>query len=111
MSADKLPSILNATEEDIQLLLAAQAHLGTKNCDKTMEPYVYKRRADGSFFRPFRKSHHKYSYQVSTFLTSARPGRSSSLLPVSSLPSRTPTTSPSSRLVPTATVPSSSTPV
>jgi len=29
------------------MLLAAQAHLGTKNCDKTMEPYVWKRRADG----------------------------------------------------------------
>jgi len=47
MSSDKLPASLQATEEDIQLLLAAQCHLGTKNCDKTMEPYVYKRRADG----------------------------------------------------------------
>lgn len=42
-----LPAALNATEDDIQLLLAAQAHLGTKNCDKSMEPYVWKRRADG----------------------------------------------------------------
>jgi len=41
------PDVLNATEEDIQLLLAARCHLGTKNCDKTMEPYVWKRRADG----------------------------------------------------------------
>jgi len=47
MSSDKLPAALQATEEDIQLLLAAQCHLGTKNCDKTMEPYVFKRRADG----------------------------------------------------------------
>ncbi|EIW71840.1 40S ribosomal protein S0 [Tremella mesenterica] len=45
--SDKLPAVLQATEEDIQLLLAAQCHLGTKNCDKTMEPYVHKRRADG----------------------------------------------------------------
>jgi ribosomal protein S2 len=45
--SSKLPSILSATEEDIQLLLAAQCHLGTKNCDKKMEPYVWKRRADG----------------------------------------------------------------
>ncbi|BEI82901.1 hypothetical protein CcaverHIS002_0307690 [Cutaneotrichosporon cavernicola] len=45
--SDKLPAALNATEEDIQLLLAAQAHLGTKNCEKAMEPYVFKRRADG----------------------------------------------------------------
>ncbi|CAD6582336.1 MAG: structural constituent of ribosome [Tremellales sp. Tagirdzhanova-0007] len=49
MSVDKCPPSLAATEEDIQLLLAAQCHLGTKNCDKTMEPYVYKRRADGIF--------------------------------------------------------------
>jgi small subunit ribosomal protein SAe len=49
MSADKLPAALQATEEDIQLLLSAQCHLGTKNCDKTMEPYVFKRRADGKF--------------------------------------------------------------
>ena len=47
MSADKLPKALQATEDDIQLLLAAQCHLGTKNCDKSMENYVWKRRADG----------------------------------------------------------------
>ncbi|WWD19473.1 40S ribosomal protein S0 [Kwoniella shandongensis] len=47
MSSDKLPKALQATEEDIQLLLAAQCHLGTKNCDRTMEQYVWKRRADG----------------------------------------------------------------
>ncbi|KAG6375566.1 40S ribosomal protein S0 [Boletus reticuloceps] len=29
------------------LLLAAQCHIGTKNCDKQMEPYVFKRRVDG----------------------------------------------------------------
>lgn len=45
--SSKLPSILSATEEDIQLLLAAQCHIGTKNCDKHMEPYVWKRRPDG----------------------------------------------------------------
>lgn len=45
--ASKLPSILSATEEEIQYLLAAQCHIGTKNCDKQMESYVWKRRADG----------------------------------------------------------------
>lgn len=44
----KLPSVLSATDEEIQLLLAAQSHIGTKNCDKQMEPYVWKRRADGA---------------------------------------------------------------
>ena len=47
--SSKLPSILSATEEDIQLLLAAQCHIGTKNCDKQMESYVWKRRQDGAF--------------------------------------------------------------
>jgi len=45
--SSKLPSVLSATDEDIQLLLSAQAHIGTKNCDKGMLPYVFKRRADG----------------------------------------------------------------
>ena len=41
------PSILNPTPEDISLLLAAQSHIGTKNCEKAMLPYVHTRRADG----------------------------------------------------------------
>ncbi|RKP10674.1 small subunit ribosomal protein SAe, partial [Thamnocephalis sphaerospora] len=36
-----------ATEEDIQRLLAAQCHIGTKNCERKMEPYLWRRRADG----------------------------------------------------------------
>jgi len=46
--SSKLPSVLSATDEEIQLLLAAQCHLGTKNCEKHMEPYVFKRRPDGA---------------------------------------------------------------
>lgn len=53
--ASKLPSVLAATEEEIQLLLAAQCHIGTKNCDKQMEPYVWKRRADGMLALMIRK--------------------------------------------------------
>ena len=43
----KHPTILNPTPEDISLLLAAQTHIGSKNCEKAMLPYVHKRRADG----------------------------------------------------------------
>jgi small subunit ribosomal protein SAe len=43
----RLPAALNATEEDIQRFLAAHCHLGTKNCEKKMEPYIWRRRADG----------------------------------------------------------------
>jgi len=45
--SSKLPSVLSATEDDIQKLLAAQCHIGTKNCDKQMLSYVWKRRVDG----------------------------------------------------------------
>lgn len=38
---------LNPTEEDIQLLLSAQCHIGTKNANTRMAPYIHKRRADG----------------------------------------------------------------
>jgi small subunit ribosomal protein SAe len=45
--------VLNATEEDIQLLLSAQCHIGSKNANTRMAPYIYKRRADGKFMRFF----------------------------------------------------------
>ncbi|KAJ3074855.1 structural constituent of ribosome [Podochytrium sp. JEL0797] len=41
------PSILAPTEQDIQSLLAAQSHIGTKNLNVHMQPYVWKRRTDG----------------------------------------------------------------
>lgn len=43
----KVPAILAPTDKDIKMLLAAQAHLGTKNADINMQPYIFKRRADG----------------------------------------------------------------
>lgn len=38
---------LSQRETDIQMMLAADVHLGTKNCDFQMERYVFKRRTDG----------------------------------------------------------------
>jgi small subunit ribosomal protein SAe len=38
---------LSQKEQDIQKMLAADVHLGTKNCDFQMERYVFKRRTDG----------------------------------------------------------------
>jgi small subunit ribosomal protein SAe len=43
----QLPTALNATEDDIRMLLAGQAHLGTKNLEFKMGSYVWKRRIDG----------------------------------------------------------------
>ncbi|KAK8942157.1 40S ribosomal protein SA [Platanthera guangdongensis] len=41
-------SALSQKEQDIKMMLAADVHLGTKNCDFQMERYVYKRRTDGN---------------------------------------------------------------
>ncbi|KAK4050854.1 structural constituent of ribosome [Microbotryomycetes sp. JL201] len=46
-TATRLPAALSPTEDDISLLLSAQAHVGSKNVEKKMQPYVWKRRADG----------------------------------------------------------------
>ncbi|CAI0470798.1 unnamed protein product [Linum tenue] len=43
------PRALSAKELDIQMMLAAEVHLGTKNCDFQMERYVFKRRNDGIY--------------------------------------------------------------
>ncbi|KAI8817639.1 ribosomal protein S2, flavodoxin-like domain-containing protein [Fimicolochytrium jonesii] len=43
----KVPAVLNATEQEVQSMLAAQTHIGTKNLDIQMNPYVWKRRNDG----------------------------------------------------------------
>ena len=39
---------LTQKEADIQMMLAAEVHLGTKNCNFQMERYVFKRRNDGT---------------------------------------------------------------
>jgi small subunit ribosomal protein SAe len=43
----QFPASLNLKEDDVQKLLAAQAHVGTRNLDVSMAPYVWKRRGDG----------------------------------------------------------------
>ncbi|KAJ6748241.1 40S RIBOSOMAL PROTEIN SA [Salix purpurea] len=40
------PRELSQKEADIQMMLAAEVHLGTKNCNFQMERYVFKRRND-----------------------------------------------------------------
>lgn len=43
----RFPSVLEPTETDVQMMLSASCHIGSKNCDKHMQPYVFKRRNDG----------------------------------------------------------------
>jgi small subunit ribosomal protein SAe len=47
MAPSNLPAIFNPTKEDIEMLLAAQTHLGAKNLQTHMEPYLWKTRPDG----------------------------------------------------------------
>ncbi|EGG10456.1 uncharacterized protein MELLADRAFT_42122 [Melampsora larici-populina 98AG31] len=47
MSVSRVPAALAPTDEDVSLLLAAQCHIGSKNCSKGMLRYVHKRRPDG----------------------------------------------------------------
>ncbi|KAK9389832.1 ribosomal protein S2, flavodoxin-like domain-containing protein [Lipomyces mesembrius] len=42
-----VPDVLSPAQQDIELLLAAQCHLGSKNLQTHMEPYVFKTRTDG----------------------------------------------------------------
>ncbi|KAK6507340.1 structural constituent of ribosome [Arthrobotrys musiformis] len=46
-TAKNLPAVFNATSQDIEMLLAAQSHLGSKNLQVHMEPYLWKTRPDG----------------------------------------------------------------
>ncbi|KAI0973035.1 ribosome-associated protein (Rap-1) [Xylaria arbuscula] len=47
MAPANLPAVMQATSADIETLVAAQSHLGSKNLQTHMEPYLWKTRADG----------------------------------------------------------------
>ncbi|KAF2006091.1 ribosomal protein S2 [Amniculicola lignicola CBS 123094] len=47
MAPTNLPAVFNPTSQDIEMLLAAQCHLGSKNLQVHMEPYLWKTRPDG----------------------------------------------------------------
>jgi len=42
-----LPPILQPKEEDIQMMLSAGVHTGTRNSDSSMQEYIWRRRNDG----------------------------------------------------------------
>lgn len=41
-------AVLGPTEDDVTKMLMASAHIGTKNTEMTMRPYIYKRKLDGT---------------------------------------------------------------
>jgi len=51
--------VLKATEDDITKMLAATSHIGSNNCLPTMEPYVFKKKVDGTNIINLRKTWEK----------------------------------------------------
>ena len=47
MAESNLPAAFNATAQDIEMLISAACHLGSKILQVHMEPYLWKTRADG----------------------------------------------------------------
>jgi len=47
MAPSQLPPIFNATSQDVEMLISAGCHLGSKNLQVHMEPYLWKTRPDG----------------------------------------------------------------
>lgn len=46
-SFSTLPAVLQPKEEDIQMMLSAGVHTGTRNSDDSMKDYIWRRRNDG----------------------------------------------------------------
>lgn len=59
-------------QEDISKMLKCNTHLGTKNCDVLMEPYVFKRRFDGKMLT---------SIFASSIFTQLQPNATKNCLP------------------------------
>jgi small subunit ribosomal protein SAe len=47
MAYSQLPTVLDATQNDIEMILFAQCHIGSKNVQPHMEAYHHATRADG----------------------------------------------------------------
>ncbi|KAL5698530.1 hypothetical protein ACHQM5_029557 [Ranunculus cassubicifolius] len=66
--------VLSQKEADIQMMLAADVHLGTKNCDFQMERYVFKRRTDGIFIINLGKTWDKLMLAARVIVAIENPG-------------------------------------
>jgi len=51
--------VMSLKEEDVMKMIAANAHIGSNNCDFQMLQYVYKQRSDGPFIINLRKTWEK----------------------------------------------------
>jgi len=60
-------------EEDVKLLLAANSHLGSKNCDANMDRYVWRRRKDGVHVIHLGKTWEKLTLAARVIVASENP--------------------------------------
>ncbi|GAB5033429.1 ribosomal protein s2 [Nannochloropsis oceanica] len=49
MTQIDVPKALQPTDQDMHKLVYASVHIGTKNSDKLMEPYIWRRRVDNTY--------------------------------------------------------------
>jgi ribosomal protein S2 len=47
MAPSNFPDVLKPTQQDIEYMLSAGCHLGSKNKNTHLESYIYRTRADG----------------------------------------------------------------
>jgi len=73
MAPSNLPPIFNATSQDIEMLIAAQCHIGSKNLQVHMEPYLWKTRPDGLNVINIGKTWSAHSLLFTFFLPSLPP--------------------------------------
>ncbi len=66
--------MLSSKEQDIQMMLAAQVHLGTKNLNYQMDRYVYKRRTDGIYVINLEKTYEKLQMAARVIVAIENPG-------------------------------------
>ncbi|CAL5204350.1 unnamed protein product [Lathyrus oleraceus] len=67
------PRQLSQKEADIQMMLAADVHLGTKNCDFQMERYIFKRRNDGIYIINLGKTWEKLQLAARVIVATENP--------------------------------------
>lgn len=72
--AKKNSKVLAPTSYDIQMLLAAESHIGTRNVEKSMEKYIFKRRdSDGVHILSLAKTWEKLMLAARIIVTVSNP--------------------------------------
>jgi small subunit ribosomal protein SAe len=69
----QFPAVLNASEDDVQKMLACHVHIGTRNLDISMEQYIWKRRSDGIYIIDLKKTWEKLILAARMIVTIQNP--------------------------------------